>query len=64
MDKNKKIINGLVILAAVQVVLLVIVNLFSFNSVKARKADKLLLKNASAKNITKVKIWDKIDGFT
>lgn len=64
MDRNKKIINGLVILAAVQVVLLVVVNLFSFNSIKARNADKTLLKNASAKNITKVKIWDKIDGFT
>lgn len=64
MDKNKKIINGLLILAAIQIVLLIVVNLFSFNSIKARKADKMLLKNASAKNITKVKIWDKIDGFT
>lgn len=64
MDKNKKIINGLLILAAIQVVLLIVVNLFSFNNIKARKADKMLLKNVTAKNIAKVKIWDKIDGFT
>ena len=64
MEKNKKIINGLLILAAVQVILLVVVNTFSFNSIKTRKADKTLLSNVTDKNITKVKIWDKIDGFT
>ena len=64
MNKNKKIINGLLILAAVQLILLIVVNTFSFNSIKTRKADKVLLKGVTEKNITKVKIWDKIDGFT
>ena len=64
MEKNKKIINGLLILAAVQVILLIVVNTFSFNSIKTRKADKTLLSGVTEKNITKVKIWDKIDGFT
>lgn len=63
MDKNKKIINGLLVLAGLQILLLIFVNFFSFSSIKTRKVSKSLLRGITEKSISSLGIKDKIDGF-
>lgn len=62
-NKNQKTIEKLVIVLAVQIILLVLVNVFSFSNVKSRELNRPLFKGISKQNIVEFELNDRIDGF-
>ncbi len=62
-NKNSTLIKRLSIILAVQIVILIFVNVFSFSSLKTRQVSKELFKGLNKQNIASFEINDSIDGF-
>lgn len=61
---RKRFIIGLAILLVFQIIVLIIVNIFSFQSVKLRKIQSRLLSNFKKDSVVSLEIKDYMDSFT